>query len=252
MSKRKQSAKQLAISFENKITAIYLRVSTEEQADSGLGLAAQQERCTAMATAKDLPNVRIYGDAGISGTLDHTKRAGLAEIIELVKSGKVGTIIVLDLSRLARSVKLVTSYIELFNDYDVNFISCKESFDTSTAMGKAMLNLVAVFGQLERDLTSERTVSALAERKKTHGYASGKLPLGYSRDSETEVISINDDAKIVRSVFTWRNDKQTLQQIADRVTDATGKKYYPSTIKVILDNEAKYRGNVFAYPQILY
>ena len=63
-------------------------------------------------------------------------------------------------------LQLIAGMIEDFDDRGVAFVSCKENFDTSTAMGRAMLNLVAVFGQLERDLTSERTVAALAERGK--------------------------------------------------------------------------------------
>ncbi len=74
----------------------------------------------------------IYRDEGISGTLGPEKRPGLAGLLAAVDAGAVQAVIVLDLSRLARSVKLVTSMIESFNQAGISFVSCKERFSHNT------------------------------------------------------------------------------------------------------------------------
>lgn len=232
--------------------AIYLRVSTQEQADSGLGLAAQEARCTAMCEAKGWPAAIIYKDDGISGTLGPERRPGLNMMLSAIVAGEINAVIVLDLSRLGRNVQLIAGMIEDFDDRGVAFVSCKENFDTSTAMGRAMLNLVAVFGQLERDLTSERTVAALAERGKLYGYKAGRLPLGYYRDGEAIRVE-ETHAPLVRSVFAQRAAGASMREIAAKVNQelVSAPQWYASTVKVILDNEHYYRGQVKHWPAVL-
>ena len=249
-NKRRSNTLPLAIQ-----PAIYLRVSTQEQADSGLGLAAQEARCKGVCAAKGWPDAVIYKDDGISGTLGPDKRPGLGLMLAAIEAGTVNAVIVLDLSRLGRNVQLIAGMIEDFEDRDVAFVSCKENFDTSTAMGKAMVNLVAVFGQLERDLTAERTVAALEERGKLYGYKSGKLPLGYCRAGETIQIE-ETQARLVRSVFEHRTAGASMRSIADMLNEQPHSpgaplRWYASTVKVILDNEPIYRGLVKHWPALV-
>jgi DNA invertase Pin-like site-specific DNA recombinase len=115
-----------------------------------------------------------------------------------------------------------------------------------------MVNLVAVFGQLERDLTAERTVAALDERGKLYGYKSGRLPLGYDRTPGQEEIRINAQAaELVRLVFAHRSTGASMRDIAELVSHRVGRKWYASTVKTILDNEPVYRGTVDHWPAIL-
>ncbi|MBA3470892.1 MAG: recombinase family protein [Herpetosiphonaceae bacterium] len=199
----------------------------------------------------------IYRDEGISGTLGPEKRPGLAGLLAAVDAGAVQAVIVLDLSRLARSVKLVTSMIESFDQAGISFVSCKENFDTSTAMGRAMLGIVAVFGQLERDLTSERTIAALGERDKQHGYKSGRIPLGYVRQPGQEVIEVDGQAAtLVRQIFARRAAGASMQTIADELNSAGaagrfGGTWYRSTVKIVLDNAPTYQGQHRHWPPLL-
>lgn len=237
--------------------AIYLRVSTDEQADSGLGIAAQRARCEAQALVKGWPAPAEYKDEGISGTIaPGPRRPGLAQLLVDVAAGLVNAVIVLDLSRLARSVKLVTSTIDELDAAGAAFVSCKENFDTSTAMGRAMLGIVAVFGQLERDLTSERTVAALAERGKQHGYKSGRLPYGYRRQPGHELIEVDDQAAAhVRAIFAQRAAGASMRAIAGQLAQLgpapRGERWHATTIKTILDNAAYYRGELAHWPALL-
>lgn len=237
--------------------AIYLRVSTDEQADSGLGLASQLARCEALVVAKGWAPPVVYTDEGISGTIPPgPKRPALARMLVDVSSGLCNAVVVLDLSRLARSVKLVTGIIDELEAAGAAFVSCKESFDTSTAMGRAMLGIVAVFGQLERDLTSERTVAALGERGKAHGYKSGRLPYGYRRKPGQEVIEVdNTAAATVRAIFAQRTCGYTMRAIAAQLSQSVpgprGGKWHASTIRTILHNGSRYKGESPHWPAIL-
>ena len=243
---RTKKAPQELVSAPEKRPAIYLRVSTQEQADSGLGLAAQEARCKALCAVKGWPDAVIYADEGISGTLGPDKRPQLGLLLAAIDAGQISAVIVLDLSRLGRTVKIITSLVETFEAAGVAFVSVKESFDTSTAMGRAMLNIVAVFGQLERDLTAERTRAALSERGKQDGEMGGRLPYGYIRGESGLAIEPRA-AALVRTIFALRASGETLQAIADTVqplaSGPRGGLWYPSTIREVLQNESAYRGN---------
>ena len=248
---------QSAISPAPMRPAIYLRVSTDEQADSGLGIHAQRTRCVAQCLAKGWPEPREYTDEGISGTIPAgPKRPGLEQLLADVRAGVITAVVVLDLSRLARSVKLVTAMIDELDAAAVAFVSCKENFDTSTAMGRAMLGIVAVFGQLERDLTSERTVAALAERGRQHGYKSGRLPFGYRRVPGQEHIAVDPEAAaLVRWIYQQRTAGATMRTIAATMAQGgsgpRGRQWHASTIKTILDHGPYYRGEVAHWPALL-
>lgn len=136
-------------------------------------------------------------------------------------------------------------------------MSCKENFDISTAMGRAMLGIVAVFGQLERDLTSERTIAALGERDKQHGYKADRIPLGYVRQPGQELIEVDDQAAaLVRQIFARRAAGASMQAIADELnrTGAAGRfggTWYRSTVKIVLDNAPTYQGHHHHWPALL-
>lgn len=237
--------------------AIYLRVSTSEQADSGLGMAAQQARCMAMADAKGWPTPVIFADDGLSGTMSRAKRPQLDMLLSAVQAGTINAVIVLDLTRLARDIRLILEYVDLLRTCGATFVSCKESFDTSTAMGNAMLQITAVFAELERNLISERTIAALDERGKLHGYKAGRLPLGYRRDGESILVD-SVGAATVRRVFTLRDDDGlTLREIADLLnTEGTpapkrGGKWQHSAVQTLLANKPIYTGRVAHWPAIL-
>jgi site-specific DNA recombinase len=232
----------------------YIRVSSQEQADSGLGLEAQTAKVNAMAMVKGWTQPTIYSDAGVSGTVEPMKRNGMAMLLQDIQAGKIDALIVLSLDRLGRKSKIILDLVETFKKHGVILISTKESFDSSTAMGTFALQMIASVAELERNLISERTTAALNVRKEKHGYASGKLPMGYSRvvNGDIETIVINEDeAAIVKRIFNLkRSGKYSLRKIADAIKcDAIN--CGPSTIKYILDNADYYKGKVEYFPKII-
>jgi site-specific DNA recombinase len=120
--------------------AIYVRVSTDEQATQGYGLDVQRARCRAMAEAKGWPVVAEYADEGISGTLDATARPGLADMLAAAHLGEIDAVVVLALDRLARSTRLVLEIVDTFRTARVALVSVKESLDTESPQGRFVSN----------------------------------------------------------------------------------------------------------------
>lgn len=229
--------------------ALYLRVSTSDQAESGLGIAAQKTRCRAMAEVKGWQVVGEYADEGISGTKDSLGRPELARLLTDCQARSVDAVIILGLDRLGRKTRLVLDLVDQLASYGVELVSCKESLDTTTATGKFVLTLFAGLAQLERDQTSERTLAALTELGNEKGYKGGRVPLGYSRRQPDGLIEIDQTgAATVRHIFELRRAGLSLRAIAGELNRASvpvgkgGVSWYASSVKEVLDNGPIYQG----------
>ena len=155
----------------------YIRVSTSEQADSGLSLAAQRKKIEAQATLSELTLVDVLQDAG--ETAKDLHRPALTDLLNRIDTGQIACVIVAKLDRLTRSTKDLADLLSTFKEKQVDFISTAESFDTSSATGRTVLNMIGVIAQWERESISERTSAALQE-KRAQGRATGGVPpFGY-------------------------------------------------------------------------
>jgi len=221
--------------------AAYIRVSTEDQAESGLGMDAQRTRCKAMAQVKDWPEPTFYEDDGISGTKDVSKRLGLSQLIEDIRAGKIQAVIIPSLDRLGRKVHIVINIVEELRQRNVSLVSCKESLDTSTPQGTFVMHMFAALAQLERDLISQRTTDALAERGKKDGEKGGRLPYGYRR-ADTGIVLDTEEAKLVRRIFRLHKEGRSLREIAADISN--GKQWQHSSIAEILRNKDAYKGGL--------
>lgn len=238
----KKSSHRTEKSIPDKITnvAAYIRVSTEDQAESGLGMDAQRTRCKAMALVKGWNEPIFYEDDGISGTKPVSKRPGLKRLVDDMAEGKIHAIIIPSLDRLGRTAKIIINLVEDFRIYNVSLVSCKESFDTSTPQGQLMLGIFAVLAQFERDLVSQRTTDALIERGKIDGEKGGRLPYGYRR-SDKGIVIYEEEIKIVRRIFRMHKQGHSLREIAISISTEE-KKWQHSSIAEILRNEDVYKG----------
>jgi site-specific DNA recombinase len=226
--------------------AIYLRVSTDEQAEK-FGLDVQNEKCRAMATVKGWPVAAAFVDEGISGTVDEKERPGLAALIAAAEAGQIKALIVAALDRLGRKTRLVLDLVDKLVAYGVEIVSCKENLDTSTPAGQFVLTIFAGLAQLERDTIVERTTAGRNARGRKDGEKGGRLPLGYYR-SEHGVQVDDAAAAIVQRIFALRWQGQTLTQIADElnrdgVKTGRGRGWHASSVREVLLNEAAYRGS---------
>lgn len=158
---------------------LYPRVSTTEQALNGHSIGEQIDRMEKYCEAMGWTVFHCYTDAGYSG--GNTDRPGLQRMIRDVKAGKIDKVLVYKLDRLSRSQKDTLELIEdVFLANNTDFVSMSENFDTSTPFGRAMIGILAVFAQLEREQIKERMSMGKLARAKKGKYNSCNEPLGYN------------------------------------------------------------------------
>jgi site-specific DNA recombinase len=194
--------------------AIYSRVSTQEQAREGYSIGEQVERLKAFCKAKNWRAVKEYTDAGFSG--GNINRPALQELIMDVKSGLIERVVVFKLDRLSRSQKDTLELIEdVFLSNGCDFVSMNENFDTSSPFGKAMIGILAVFAQLEREQIKERvTIGREARTKDGKWHGGGVPPIGY--DYVNGELVINDyEAMQIREAYKLYLSGYNYTEIAD-------------------------------------
>jgi len=147
--------------------------------------------------SKEWEDYEIYTDPGFSGK--DLNRPAIKKLIQDCKDGKIDTVLVFKLDRISRSQKDTLYLIEeVFNKYGVGFISIRENFDTTTPFGKAMIGVLSVFAQLERETILERTRLGLKKRAED-GYwrGGGKTPFAYDYDKEAGMLVVNGERKVI-------------------------------------------------------
>lgn len=178
-------------------TAIYIRVSTEEQATEGYSISAQNQRLKAYCIAQDWDVAGFYVDEGISAK--NMKRPKLQEMIQDIKDGKIDCVLVYRLDRLTRSVLDLYQLLALFDEHNCKFKSATEVYDTTTAMGRLFITIVGALAQWERENMGERIRMGFQEKVRQGKYAQNFSPYGYDLDLETGTLTINEDeGEIVR------------------------------------------------------
>ncbi|MDO4481458.1 MAG: recombinase family protein [Bacillota bacterium] len=233
--------------MREKRTGIYIRVSTDAQAEEGYSIEAQTEQLEAYCKAKKWENTELYVDGGWSGS--NIERPEMKRMLEDAENDRLERCLVYKLDRLSRSQKDVLYIIEdVFIPHGVDFVSVTESLDTGTPMGRAMIGILAAFAQLERENIKMRTRMGMKERVKA-GYwmGGGRVPFGYDYDSKQGILVPNEDAEKVRLMYRLYLDGESPQAIADRL----GLKYdrlvmnilqRKSNIGIIEYNGEEYRG----------
>ena len=215
--------------MKEKYAAIYIRVSTDAQAEEGYSLDAQKEQLTAYCISKGIKNYEYYIDGGWSGK--NLERPEIQRLIDDAKEEKISHCVVYKLDRMSRSQKDTLYLIEdVFNPHGVDFVSLNESMDTSTPMGRLMLGILSAFAQLERENIQLRTRMGMKERVK-EGYwmGGGRIPFGYDYDKNEGILKPNKDAEKVRQIYDLYIQGYSAQSIANML----GLKYDRLAIQIL-------------------
>lgn len=228
-----------------KKVAIYVRVSTARQDQEGYSVPLQKERLIAFCKAKGWVVAGLFIDPGHSGSsLD---RPDMLRLIDGVKAGKFDVVLVYKLDRLSRSQKDTLFLIEdVFMANGCDFVSMQESFDTSTIYGRAMVGILSVFAQMERETIAERTLMGRAGRAEEglwHG--GGTDPIGY-RYVDGRLIIDPEEADQVRQVYELYASGHSVSEITRRMVGCKTKHgdwSHTSTVGNVLDNPL-YAGTV--------
>lgn len=201
-----------------KRVGIYVRVSTQEQAQEGYSIGAQIERLNSYCVARDWGVHKIYKDAGFSGS--NIERPAMSELIRDIENKNINLVLVFKLDRLSRSQKDTLFLIEdVFLKNEVDFVSISENFDTSTAFGRAMIGILSVFAQLEREQIRERTSIGRKERAKLgYFHGGGYDPIGYDYVdgelviNEYEALQVQEIFKLFLKQYPINRIKNIMQE----------------------------------------
>ena len=228
--------------MNNRIDAIYARQSVDKK--DSISIESQIEFCKYELKGG---NCKEYTDKGYSGK--NTDRPKFQELVRDIKRGLIAKVVVYKLDRISRSILDFANMMELFQQYNVEFVSSTEKFDTSTPMGRAMLNICIVFAQLERETIQKRVQDAWYSRCQRGFKMGGKTPYGFRTEPyvmdgvRTKKLVIEPtEAVSVRQMYEMYADPQvslhdiTKKLTADGMRTYHGRPLSRATLSVILRN----------------
>lgn len=220
--------------------AIYVRVSTTEQAEEGYSIKAQLERLNAYAISQGWTVVVTYIDDGQSAK--DMNRTDLTRMLEDMKENKFDVVLVYKLDRLTRSVLDLYKMLESFEKYNVKFKSATEVYDTTNAMGRLFITLVAALAQWERENLGERVKMGMEQKAKEGKWVINLPPIGF--DLEKDFLKINKkEAAIVTEIYQlYLSGQYGMGKIARllntrNITTKSGSRWTDTTIKYVLTNK---------------
>jgi DNA invertase Pin-like site-specific DNA recombinase len=194
---------------------LYLRVSTEQQANEGVSLEAQLTKLNAWAALHDANIIGTFNDAGISG-MDES-RPGLAAAMQAATEHQAA-LVVYSLSRLSRSTGHCIKLADQLNKAGANLVSLSEQLDTTSAAGRMVFKMLAVLAEFERDQLAERTRNAM-QHKRTKGERVGTIPFGYNLAADGINLEANtEQLEAVDLIRQLRKSGLSYQAIADELT----------------------------------
>lgn len=233
--------------------AIYIRVSTLDQAREGYSLAAQRKTLTDWCVSRGHEIYSVYADEGISGK-DIAHRPACKTMLDDAYSEKFDIILIWALSRFTRSVADLYDTWDKLSRHNVSIVSCTEGFDTSIPTGRAMMGVLGVFAQMERELTAERVSFALAERA-SQGKRTCSDVLGYDPKGKDDLVINETEAEIVRLIFSKFIEYQSYLPVAEVVNamgyrGRRGKPFKAESIKKIVTRPIyngfyRFKGNLY-------
>lgn len=222
------------------LVAIYVRVSTEEQAKEGLSVDAQIDKCKSFCNARDWDVFKIYKDAGYSaGTMN---RPAMELLLRDAEEKKFDTILVYKIDRFSRKLTDLILVLDALKKKKINFTSVTEQIDTTSAMGEAFFQIIGVFAQLERGMVKERVELAF-ERKIKLGEALFRAPFGYVYQNKNLVPHPEDSQKL-KEIFRMWASGINYKEISEKFSIPTSTLYQIIKNPVYL-GKIKYKGDFY-------
>lgn len=216
---------------------IYVRVSTTKQADNGQSIEAQKAKARAWAELNGYDVGSVHVDAGLSGRRADNRPA-LQEALAAV--GKGDALVVYSLSRLARSTRDAINVAEQIEKRGADLVSTSEKLDTTTAAGKMVFRMFAVFAEFESDQISERVKLGMHHKMSKGGFTGGKrAPYGFTRGADGDTLEpVEAEQEVISLVKQYRADGVTLRVISSELERAgilsrAGKPFAPTQVNRI-------------------
>ena len=242
---QKKESKKESVSANSKITALYVRVSTNAQYEEGYSIEAQTEKLKIWCKSRDYTNYEVYEDGGWSGS--NLNRPAMERLLFDIYQGKIERVVVYKLDRLSRSQKDTLYLLEdVFLPNNVEFYSHNENIDTGTAFGRAITGVMSVFAQLERDNIRERTRMGMQERIKEGKWPGGGIiPFGYDYDSNLDILVPNENANDVKDIFRLYLEGYSMTQLSEMFPVANDSHIAHILGRVTYLGKIPYKGEIY-------
>jgi len=225
---------------------LYTRISTDEE-NQPTSLHSQKERLEAFCSSQeDLRVVAHHEDCATGTKLD---RPGLQAALDLARRGGADLLLVYRVDRLSRKVRQLSQLAEELDRLNVVLRSATEPFDTGSAAGRMMLQMLGVFAEFEHATIVDRITAGIERRAKQGYWPNGRVPYGYRRNDAKELMEEEREAPIVRRIFdlytAGRHGAVSIARLldAEQAPARNGQGWLPSVVLWILSNEA-YVGRV--------
>lgn len=193
--------------------ALYIRVSTLYQIDKDSLPFQRQELINLAKYMLGTDDYEVFEDAGYSGK--NTDRPAYQRMMARIRRKEFTHLCVWKIDRISRNLLDFASMYDELKRYNVTFVSKNEQFDTSSAMGEAMLKIILVFAELERKLTSERVMGVMLDRASKGLWNGARMPLGYRWDDEAQFPAIDEqEAATIRFIFNKYEEIKSSTQLA--------------------------------------
>lgn len=219
--------------------ALYIRVSTEEQALHGLSIEAQRESLDTWAKENRVRVVGHYTDAGISARKPASKRPELQRLLEDVRSGEVDLIVFTKLDRWFRNIAEYYKVQEVLEQHRVDWRTIHEDYDTSTASGRLKINIMLSVAQDEADRTSERIRAVFAAKRERKEPCTGRLPTGYKIEGK-KIVKDPETQEAVTCFFESFLASRSIQKARMAVQAQCGILFTYYHARLMLSKEAYY------------
>lgn len=233
--------------------ALYARQSVDNK--ESISIESQLDLCRQKALGHDC---REYKDKGFSGK--NTERPSFQEMMKDIRKGEIEAVVVYKLDRISRSVLDFSTILEELQKHNVDFISAMEAFDTTQPMGRAMIQISAVFAQFERETIQQRVTDAYYSRCKRQFYMGGRIPYGYKLEDYTidgvktsHYVENPDESEHVKLIYSLYADPQnSLGDIVRYLNEhgikkRRGREWDTSRLSDILRNPVYVKADVDVY-----
>lgn len=234
-----------------KRVALYVRVSTEEQALHGDSIETQKQALIEYAEKNQYKIIGCYIDDGFTAT--SLKRPGLQSLLQDVKEEKLDLIIFTKIDRWSRGVRNYYKIQDVLDNHKVDWKTIFENYDTSNAAGQLHINIMLSVAENEASVTSERIKAVFKNKVKNKEVITGKVPKGYKIENKKLVID-KETLHIVESIFSFFEIHQSKKATMDFIRDELGVNLSYRTISNILINplyKGEYRGIIDYCPAII-
>lgn len=217
----------------------YIRVSTTEQATEGISLEAQEARVRAYCEMRGLDLVAVVVDAGVSAGKPLQSREGGRQVLDLVAARECEAVVAFKLDRLFRDC---VDCLQTTREWDRKGVSLHlldlggQALDTSSALGRFFLTVMAGAAELERAQIGERTSAAMSHKRQNGGYVGGMCPYGFRRSEGGELVEDPAEQEVISAARAARADGLSLRAVSRELarqgfTARTGKQFAPNQIR---------------------